>query len=352
MIPQNDNDRVAEREEAAAAWCLVIADRPLTASERADFDAWLAADASHAQHFDQMVAVWQGTDAIAEMPGFLALRADALTAMEKAGRRGAATFPTRRGAFAAMTAFALMGSMGAWYWSERPDVYSTDVGERRVVRLDDGSSVSLDALSQVSVSFTEERRGVTLDRGRAKFDVAKDPLRPFTVTAGSQSVVAIGTSFSVELLRNELRVLLFEGQVAVVPSAVAARNIKARRPASKTTQLSPGQELVANLSSGAGEILPVEAERSLGWEGGRVDFVDMPLSNAIERINRYAVTPIVIGDLAAGRHPVNGVFDAGDTESFVDGVTSLYPLVASEEGGQIIIKTVNSDIYKEKGGHR
>ena len=346
MTPQNDNDRVAEREEQAAAWCLVIADRRLTASERADFDAWLAADPSHAQHFDQMVAVWQGTDAIAEMPGFLALRADALTMMENARRRDTTRFPTRRRAFAAIAGFALMGSMGAWYWSERPDVYATDVGERRIVRLDDGSSVSLDAVSQVSVSFSDERRAVTLDHGRAKFDVAKDPLRPFTVTAGSQSVVAVGTSFSVELLRDQLRVLLFEGQVAIVPRAVAANDIKARRPASKTTQLLPGQELVANLSSGAGEILPIEAERSLGWEGGRVDFVDMPLSNAVERINRYATTPIVIGDLAAGRHPVNGVFDAGDTESFVNGVTSLYPLAAREEGGKIIIKTVNSDVSK------
>lgn len=352
MIPQNDNDRVAEREEQAAAWCLIIADRPLTAGERAEFDAWLAADESHAQHFDRMVAVWQGTDAIAEMPGFLALRADALTMMENARRRDEASFPTRRRAFATIAALALMTGMGTWYWSTSPDVYSTDVGERRVVRLADGSSVSLDAVSQVSVSFTDERRAVILDHGRAKFDVAKDPLRPFTVTAGSQSVVAIGTSFSVELLHNQLRVMLFEGQVAVVPRAVATRNIKAPRPARETTQLLPGQELVANLSSGAGEILPVETERSLGWEGGRIDFVDMPLSNAVERINRYAATPIVIGDLAAGHHPVSGVFDAGDTDSFVNGVTSLYPLVASEEGGKIIIKTVNSDHSKEKNSHR
>ena len=126
MIPQNDNDR-AEREEQAAGWCLIIADRPLPASERADFVEWVAAEGRYAQHFDQMVAVWQGTDAIAEMPGFLALRADALTAMEKARRGGAASFPTRRRAFAAMVALTFVTGMGAWYWSERPGVYSTGV---------------------------------------------------------------------------------------------------------------------------------------------------------------------------------------------------------------------------------
>lgn len=349
MAPQNDNDSVAEREEQAAAWCLLIADRALTVREQTDFDEWLAADERHAQHFDQMVAVWQGTDAIAEMPGFLSLRAKALTTMEKARRSSESSFPTRRRAFATVAAFALMTGMGAWYWSEAPDVYSTEVGERRIVQLDDGSTVSLDAVSQISVSFTDQRRAIVLDHGRAKFDVSKDPLRPFTVTAGSQSVVAIGTSFSVELLRDQLRILLFEGQVAVVPRAAAASQIKARRPVGQaTTQLLPGQELVANLSSGAAEILPVDAERSLGWEGGRVDFVDMPLTDAVERINRYGASPIVIGDAAAGRHLVNGVFDAGDTDSFVKGVTSLYPLAAREEGGQIIIKTANYGNEEEK----
>lgn len=353
MIPQNDNDGFTDQEERAAAWCLRIAERPLTSAEQDDFDEWLAADERHAQCFEQMVAVWQCTDAIAELPGFLSLRAKALMMMENARNNDERPLRslTRRHAFAALTAFALTAGGGAWYWAKSPDVYATAVGERRTVRLDDGSSVSLDAASRMLVSFTDERRAVTLEHGRAKFDVAKDPLRPFTVTAGSQSVVAVGTSFSVELLRNQLRVLLFEGQVAVVPRAVAA-NVKVRRPAPATTQLVPGQELVADLSSGTAEVLPVEAERSLGWEGGRVDFVDMPLAGAVERINRYAASPIVLGDAAAGRHIVNGVFDAGDTDSFVRGVTSLYPLSARQEGDRIIIKTVNSGADEEKNSQR
>lgn len=351
MAPQNDNDRGAEREEQAAAWCLLIADRALTVSEQTDFDRWLAADQRNGYHFEQMVAVWQGTDAIAEMPGFLSLRAAALTTMEKA--RGAPAAPARRRAVAMMAVLAMTASLGGWYWSARPDVYSTEVGERRIVRLEDGSSISLDAASQMSVSFTDQRRAIVLDRGRAKFDVAKDPLRPFTVTAGSQAVVAIGTSFSVELLRDQLRVLLFEGQIAVVPRAAAARNVRGRRPAAQaTTQLLPGQELVASLSSGAAEILPVDANRSLGWEGGHVDFVDMPLTDAVERINRYAASPIIIGDAAAGRHLVNGVFDAGDADSFIKGVTSLYPLAVREKDGRLIIETVNSNHNEEKNDLR
>ena len=146
MIPENDNDGFAEQEERAAAWCLRIAERPLTSAEQADFDEWLAADERHAQYFEQMVAVWQGTDAIAELPGFLSLRAKALTTMESARTHNEqpSRSLTRRHAFGALTAFALTAGAGVWFWAKSPDVYATGVGERRIVRLNDGSSVSLD----------------------------------------------------------------------------------------------------------------------------------------------------------------------------------------------------------------
>src|SRR3546814_19485198 len=95
----------------------------------------------------------------------------------------------------------------------RPDAYATHIGERQLAVLDDGSRVSLDAVTKVKVRMKDEARQVELLEGRAKFDVAKDPLRPFTVAAGDKLVVAVGTSFSVELIDGQVRVILYEGQV-------------------------------------------------------------------------------------------------------------------------------------------
>src|SRR3546814_6222189 len=75
--------------------------------------------------------------------------------------------------------------------------------------------VSLDAATKVNVRMKEAGRQVELLAGRAKFDVAKDPQRPFTVAAGDKLVVAVGTSFSVELIDGQVRVILYEGQVEV-----------------------------------------------------------------------------------------------------------------------------------------
>ncbi|WP_428627498.1 FecR family protein [Sphingopyxis sp.] len=326
-------------EEQAAEWCWRIADRALTPTEQIAFDAWMSADPRHRSLFDEMVQVWRGTDAIAEMPGFLSLRAKALTAMETARDDHAAPAVHGRRWFHGLAAAAalLLAIGGFWSLTGGADIYDTGVGERRVVRLDDGSHISLDASSRVSVAYTDDRRTLVLQRGRAKFDVAKDPLRPFTVQAGQRAVVATGTAFSVELLDNQMRVLLYEGHVAVVAQPSPRTISQAARRADVGQQLVPGQELVANLASGKTVVVQAEVSRSLAWEGGRLDFVDEPLASAVERINRYADTPIFVGDAAAGRHLVNGVFDASDPGSFVTGVTSLFPLSARREDGKIVL---------------
>lgn len=336
MTVEIQDDMPMGYEEQAAEWCWRIADRALTDQEQAQFDAWIRADPRHQQVFDEMVAVWKGTDTIAEMPGFLSLRARALTTMETARDRDEPSIYGRGRwlrslAVAAALILTVCGSF--WFFSSGADIYETGVGERRVVRLEDGSRISLDASSRVAVSYSDDRRALTLERGRAKFDVAKEPLRPFTVTAGNQAVVATGTAFSVELLRGQMRVLLYEGQVAVVarPGASRVMNAKSAKPAEAgpaTEQLVPGQELISSLSSGAVRVIPAKMDRSLSWEDGRLDFVDEPLMRAVERINRYTDTPIVVGDAAAGRLLVNGVFDAGDTQSFIRGMTALFPISA------------------------
>lgn len=346
MTALTQDDTPMGYEEQAAEWCWRIADRTLTDPEQAQFDAWIRADPRHQQVFDEMVAVWKGTDTIAEMPGFLSLRAKALTTMESARDGQEAPSRWRSGWFQAAAAAAALiltvfGSF--WYFMDRSDVYGTGVGERRVVRLEDGSRISLDASSRVVVAYSDDRRALRLERGRAKFDVAKDPLRPFTVTAGNQTVVATGTAFSVELLRGQMRVLLYEGEVAVVAQPVAGRGasaVRVAKPAAQaapTEHMVPGQELISSLSSGAVKVVPAMMERSLAWEDGRLDFVDEPLARAVERINRYTDTPIVVGDPAAGRLLVNGVFDAGDTRSFVRGMTALFPLSAQYDAAKVTL---------------
>jgi transmembrane sensor len=82
----------------------------------------------------------------------------------------------------------------------------------------------------------------------------------------------------------------------------------------------------------------VDVERSLSWEEGQLSFDSEPLASAVERFNRYAREPLAVGDPASANVRVNGVFNAGDTEAFVEGVTALHPVRAVRSGGKITFR--------------
>lgn len=323
-------------EEQAATWCWRLADGDLTSAEQADFDLWVRADPAHRQALEEMVAVWQGTDAIAEMPGMLALRGKALEEMDRAGRseeplRGRGKI---RRVLAIAASLALLVVTSLYLLHDPVDRYDTGIGERRVVRLADSSKVSLDASSQVLVDYRDDGRRLNLLSGRAKFDVAHDPARPFSVTAGGKTIVATGTAFSVEILGNDVHVLLYEGRIRIL-SADGAGDAAASGPPAEMAALAggalkPGDELITGLSGGGAQVVQADLPNSLTWEGGRLSFVNEPLAVAVERVNRYAEKPIRISDGATGRLVVNGVFNAGDTIGFLSGLQSLFAVEVRE----------------------
>lgn len=338
MNSDNDNQGMSRNEEAAADWCMRLFDSSLGEAEKAELRCWIAAEQGNMLLLERMVAVLHHTNAIADMPGFLALRSEALAMMEKPSENLPMFGGLSRRRMLAAVMGVVMIAVGYWDWS-KPDVYATAIGERRSIYLEDGSNVSLDADSQISVAFVGDRRMVVLDRGRAKFDVAKDPLRPFSVTAGTQAIVAIGTSFSVELLQDQLRVLLYEGRVDVLSQRALVKATTSSLPYKASASLDPGQELVAALTSGAGKVVETDIDRSISWESGRLDFTDMPLAKAVERFNRYSKVPIIISDSAAKQTLVSGVFDTGDVDSFILGVTSLYDLTSHSNENYVFIES-------------
>jgi len=340
MSAAQDN-LLTTRREAALAWCLRVAEGELGASEREAFDAWLAADAGNPALFDEAVVLWGAVEDQAGSPEMVVLRGQALESARHANMRRwarARFFSPRAMAVAATLLVAVLA--GVWSFG-LPQSYRTGVGERQVVALADGSKLSLDADSLVTVRYSQSRRELVLKRGRARFTVAKNPLRPFTVTSAGRTVVAVGTEFSVERLGHQVRVILYEGKVSVLSQSspiAAPRPIPigaAHRPAE--IALKPGGELIMADTAPVADLEPADLSRSLSWEGGQLVFKNEPLSAAVERVNRYADRKIRIADPAAGNVLISGVFAAGDTEAFVDGVTAVFPVRAQQRNDTIVI---------------
>ncbi len=327
-----------ERFETAATWCLQLAEGPLPDEIQRAFDVWLAEHPDNLVAFERSVGMWRQVGEAATSPELVDIRQRSLATFKRRNQQRwtPRTLNSRR--IAAIAAVLLMLAGSAWWWQSAPEIYRTGIGERRVVMLDDGSRASLDASTEVDVRMRGDRRELHLVAGRAKFDVAKDPLKPFSVRVGDKLVVATGTSFSVEAINGRMRVILYEGRVVVLDRPLVQAEGQPARPESiNEVALTPGRELVVGMSGKSEpQIAKADPVRSLSWEAGQLVFNDEPLGLAVGRINRYSSRRIELQG-AVGQMRVNGVFNTGDVEAFATGVEETLPVRVTRERDVVTI---------------
>jgi transmembrane sensor len=316
-----EDRRLAE----AARWQLRLAEADIHTSP--EFEAWLR-EPGNRMAWDQVSAPWDYFDRVAHDPEMIAARAAALGDAKRAGIPVETQKPFRpwAAAIAAALLVSLMGA-GATWWSNRPDDYRTAVGERRVVTLVDGSRLSLDSDSEVTVRYGNHARDLHLLRGQARFDVTHDRTRPFSVVAGKQKVIATGTAFNIDMAGPKVLVTLIEGRVLVVDE----NDGSATTSWPHVVELRVGQQMTTGTAA-APQIMPVNLQRVTAWTVGHIMFDDEPLSSVVERVNRYGGTQIVIADPQVGAMKISGVFNSGDVLGFVEIVTHYLPVRAVSEG--------------------
>jgi transmembrane sensor len=328
----------------ASAWRVKLSE--LVVESTPAFEAWRAADPAHAQAWTQVSETYGWWGEQGAQPEVMALRAATL---ERARRRQAMRWraaPRRRSLslIAAGLVIAVIG-VGAW-WANTPQVYRTALGERRTVTLQDGSQLALDADSEVRVRLAAHARRLELIRGQARFNVAHDTARPFTVRAGDAVVVATGTSFNVDRLGRVVTVTLLEGRVTVLRDnarAALPMAVAPPRPAAPVVaRLTPGQQLTLQVAAGGVEspgaapalrptvVAQADVGKAVAWETGQLVFDDDRLDMVAARIGRYGSRKVTV-DPAAANLTLSGVFNSGDLTTFVDVVQRALPVFASQD---------------------
>jgi len=239
------------------------------------WEAWLAADARHAEVY------WR----LAEAEG------DAVEAMKTAPAR---TMPVIRRGFAWPRPAAIAASVGvlalgvAWIgWSALPQTHmiETAPGEQRTITLADGSTVVLDGATRLAMDRRKPRE-VTLEAGRALFEVEHDEAHPFLVEVGDTTLTDLGTIFDVTRLQDGARVSVSEGSVQV--DAGAARTV-----------LNPGDSAVSTPRGiERGSIAPEDVD---GWREGRLSWNDERLSVVAQDLSRALNRPVSLAPSLADR---------------------------------------------------
>lgn len=338
-MKRRQQESPVDRDEAAAMWCMTLADGDLNEAERAAFDAWIA-DPENSEAMQLQAAGWNLVTYSAGAPEIVRMRSAALQDYRAASadrwrERKGFLFRRRHGLAIAAAVLLALGPFAAWQVGMFGGAASGDVvvselkaphGERQLTSLADGSHVTLDAASVVDVRMSSTSRDIALVSGRATFAVVKSP-RPFKVAAGDKVVIATGTRFSVERLQDKVEVILYEGSVRVV--GPDDRLITAMDPGQAVTMPAFGESDSVSLRK--------TPPGSQSWEYGELEFVDDPLPDAVARINRYAASPVILARDVPSSLRVTGVFDAKDSRGFAYGVASLNGLRVNETPAGLII---------------
>ena len=331
-------------DEAAARWSEVLSDAEPGADDalRAAFEAWRGRSQAHAAAFRRVETARALAQAVADAPDMLALRRETLARASKS-RLSCAARTYGYSIAASLLVVAVTGLLIL-----RPDapgrmvqgvqdaiagnVHETGIGERSVVTLADGSVLTLNTDSRVSVHYEGKMRAVTLERGQALFKVAKDRGRPFVVTADGRQVTALGTEFEVHMSERLFEVTLLEGRVSVTRERSRAAAIAA----APTAELRPGQQFVA-LAATVPRVRAADVKRAVSWRHGQVVFENESLADAVAEINRYSRHRIVLGDTRLASLKISGAFNTGDTDTFVDAVTAYFPIERAADSSEAIV---------------
>jgi transmembrane sensor len=362
-------------ELIASAWLSRRDGAEWTAHDQLQLDAWLQESTAHRVAYLRLDAAWRQSDRLkalgagvpagavpergawgmAPLPESRAMPSESGTDSEPSApaRVAAARHPSalsratrklpksrpRRLLRYATAGFALvvLASL-AWGWRHYAAVdqasYRTAIGGLQDVPLPDGSVITLSSDSRILVTLSRNERHIDLQQGEAFFKVAKDPGRPFVVSAGDRRAIAVGTRYDVRRDASELRVIVTQGVVRLESDNGPGGR---RRPST----LLPAGSIA--LASDAGVVVNSgsvqQAEEFLSWRSGFLSFHDTPLASAAAEFNRYNARKIVIGDASIGSLRVGGNFRWSNAETFVRLLELGFPVRAVHGKDVIVLKS-------------
>lgn len=296
-------DSQAEAEQAMA-WFIRMRAESVTQAERMQFRIWYQASARHRRLFDETAAFWEDAG-LAE-----ALAKTAFSSPAKA-HSGMRRFSLALLALAA--GFALVAIIYRPYLNCLQTDYCTAIGEIKTVSLPDGSQITLNSASAISLDFNQGSRHVRLENGEAFFDVQRDPLHPFIVEALYSRTQVLGTRFAVREDSGGDSVSVISGVVQVSGGE--------RQPA-----VLHANDSITLDSKRSSEIRQITATTAVAWLKGGAAFDNAPLVEVVAELGRYRRGNILIRKASLKNLKVSGRFDITDTDKALESLQQTLPI--------------------------
>lgn len=318
-----------------------------------ELTAWLAADPRNAEDFhrltlldDEVVAAIGDAPAQPAQPvQSVAPILSAQTARPRAASRGGWR---RWGRVAAGVALvAGLGSLALGLIKRAPPGVSpgaspgasstivaitTRPGERRDLRLADGTQVALAGASRLSIDATG--RHAELEEGQAMFSVVHDPARPFSVRLGAATVTDVGTIFDLRRREGRNAVAVAQGEVRVEGAGAPVEVVAGRR-----------------LRFGGGAAVELDAiapNAVAGWRGGRFSYADAPVTEVVADIEQTTGAQIRMSPEVANRRFAGAIaVSSGDAGQTLRSVAPVMGLSVAREGQVWVLSSAHDSLQRQ-----
>ena len=331
-------------EASAAEWVIRRSGETWSETDQERLDSWLSESTLHRVAYLRLEAVWQKTARLKALgagrpPGVVPPHGTWRTLQSLSTSIDTDRLWLRAPSFkrrAAMAASMLLILLAGFYWGFAhmrggPHEYATAVGGLQVVRLGDGSEVTLNTNTHIRVELGSRARRIELDSGEAYFVVAKDPSRPFVVTVADHKVMAVGTQFAVRRSPSGAQVLVIQGRVELRLSGAGTAEAPLTLEAGTLARTFNGDVMVERITK-------AEAELLLSWRSGFVVFHETSLADAAAEINRYLPRKLVLEDPSVGSIKLSGKFRTDNLDAFLSLLQRGFPVSVEETPDRIMLK--------------
>lgn len=308
-VTGDNTEHTAEINTQAVTWLVRLTSGDITSDELAAFERWRQADSRHETALAEARGLWVSMGMSLENY----YQPNALNGISPHGQ-GRRRF--WRWQIMLLTAGLLLFSvMMTHNWLNRWQYdHYTGSGEQRMLSLDDGSRMWLDADSAADVRVNSGQRFVRLARGEAFFDVVHNPVQTFIVDAGVGEVKVLGTAFAVQ----------HDGDGMVV--TVERGRVELSRKDHPDMQLNANQQAALRNGQDSVKIATVNAGQILSWHQGQLLFEEQPLGTIIAALKRYDKRVIVFNSKRLAAIKLNAIIDINHLDDWYDGLQQSLPV--------------------------
>lgn len=204
----NPPDIAPKVAEQAVSWLVEMQGGALSPRRQQAWEHWLQAHSEHQRAWEHIQRVNQRLRGLSSP-----LAHAALNAPKSSSRRHALKVLLLLGAGSALT-YGLRDQLPI-----KPLLadYSSPVGQRRKVQLQDGSQLQLNTASSVDVRFNAQQRVIRLLEGEMHLIAAQDS-RPLQVLTADGQLQPQAARLNVRQFDNRTELAVFDGRVALTPA--------------------------------------------------------------------------------------------------------------------------------------